>query len=110
MARRRAGWEAFGMANVLYAFLCPCVAVAGSIPQSVQDRDDCAVFTDQSKFANQLRYFFRVDVIVIAGPVLAHGEFGMGAASPVQLEMHRGRIIRGIRDDFFQNRPKYALL
>jgi len=78
--------------------------------QSVQDRDDCAVFTDQSKFANQLRYFFRVDVVVIAGPVLAHGEFGMGAASPVQLEMHRGRIIRGIRDDFFKNRPKYALL
>src|SRR5271170_5044107 len=98
------------MANVLYAFFCPCVAVAGSIPQSVQDRDDCAVFTDQSKLANQLGYFFGVDVVVIASPVFAHGEFGMSAASPVQLEMYRGRVIRGIRDDFLKNRTKNALL
>ena len=106
LLRRRACREALGMANVLYAFLCPCVADAGAIPQSVQDRDDGAVFTDQSELANQLRYFLRVDVIVMAGPVLAHCQLGVNATCPVQLEMHRGRIIRCIRHDFFKDRAE----
>jgi hypothetical protein len=72
LIRRRAGREAFGVANVLYAFFCPCVADAGAIAKSIQDRDDCAIFTDKSELTNQLRYFFRVDVIVMASSILAY--------------------------------------
>ena len=69
LLRWRTCWEAFGVANVLYAFLCPCVADAGAIAKSIQDRDYCAIFTDKSELTNQLRYFFRVDVIMMAGSI-----------------------------------------
>ncbi len=102
--------EALGVANVLYAFLCPCVADAGAIAKSIQDRDDCAIFTDKSELTNQLRYFFRVDVIVMAGPILAYGQLRVNAANSVQLEMHRGRSARCVRHDFFKNGAEDALL
>lgn len=57
LLRRRACREAPRMANMLHAFLCPCVADASSISQPVQDGDDGAVFADQSKLTNQLCYF-----------------------------------------------------
>ena len=98
------------MPNGLQAFVCLCVADAGSISQSVQDRNDGAAFTDQSKLTDQLRDFLRVDVIVITGPVLAHDELCVNAAGPVQLEMYRGRIILRICYNFFKDRPKSAFL
>src|ERR1700677_856547 len=98
------------MAYMLHAFLCPCVAVARTISQSVQDRDDRTIFTDESEFAYQLCHFFRVDVIMMAGPVLAHYEYCVSAAGPVQLEMNGGWIISRISHHFFKNGPEYAFL
>ena len=46
----------------------------------------------------------------MTGPVLTHGELRMNATGPMQLEMHRGRIISCIRHDFFKDRPKDAFL
>jgi hypothetical protein len=38
---------------MLYAFLCPCIPGFSSIPQSVEDQDDGAVFTNEGEFADQ---------------------------------------------------------
>src|SRR3984885_554751 len=107
---RRTCRKSFGMADMLHAFLCPCIPGSSSIPQSVENRNDRAVFTNEGEFADQRRHFFGVDVVVVTGLVFAHSEFRMSTASPVQLEMHRGRIIRCVRHYFFEYSSEYALL
>lgn len=49
-------------------------------------------------------------MVVVPSPVLAHNEFSMRVTGPVQLEMDRGRIIRGVRHYFFEYSSEYALL
>jgi hypothetical protein len=102
MIRWRASRKAVGVANVLHALLRPGVVVAGAIAQPVQDRDDGAIFTDQSELTNQLRYFFGVDVVVITRLVLTNCQFGVRASDPVQFEMNCGWIICGIGDNLLQ--------
>jgi hypothetical protein len=46
----------------------------------------------------------------MTGLVLANDQLRMNATCPVQLEMHRGRIVRCICHDFFKDRPKDAFL
>ena len=69
-----------------------------------------AIVTDQSELTNQLRYFFRINVVVIAGLVLAHRQLRMRTASPVQLEVNGRRLIGGIGDYFLKDGSKDALL
>jgi hypothetical protein len=107
------GWarrKALGVANMLHALLRPGVIGAGAITQPVQDRDDGAIFTDLSELTNQRRYFFGVDVVVIARPVLTYRQFGLRAAGPVQLEMNCRRVVRGVGDDLLQDSAQDALL
>jgi hypothetical protein len=49
-------------------------------------------------------------VVVIAGPVLGHGELGVRTPSPVQFEADRRRIIGSIGDHFVQDSAQDALL
>src|SRR5271155_3737535 len=104
------GWKALGVANVLQALLRPSVAVACAIAQPVQNRYDGAIFTDQSELANQLRYFFGVDVVVITGFVLTYCQFGVRTSRPMQLEMDRRRIVRRIGHNLLEHGTQDALL
>jgi hypothetical protein len=49
-------------------------------------------------------------VVVIAGPVLGHGELGVRTPSPVQFEADRRRIIGSIGDHFLQDSTQNAFL
>ena len=91
------------MSNVLHTLFRPGVGVTCSITQLVQDRHNGSIVTDQSEFTNQLRYFFGVDVVVIAGLVLARRQLRMRPASPMQLEVNGRRIVGGIGDNFLED-------
>jgi hypothetical protein len=110
LPRWRTCRKSLSVADVLHALLRPGIAGADAIAQPVQDRDDRTVFADQGEFTNQFSYLLGVDVVVVAGLVLAYCNLGVRASGPVELQMHRRRIIRRVGDHFLQDGAQDTLL
>ena len=98
------------MPNMLHALFRPGVSSAGTIAQPVQDSDDGNVFRDQSELADQLRYLFRVDVVMVARLVLSDDQFGVRTTHPVQLEPNRRRLGGRVGDYLLEDGSQKALL